>query len=310
MRRVALIFSPHPDDECIIGGAGAAAAARGGLSRRQRRGHAGQQQGAAGGALGGAARRLRLPRLRAGRDRARRAREGQRRRRGSADPAAWQAVGRRDRRASSPTISPRSSSSRTTPTGTARTSAPTICSSDALARQAAAFTLHGRRDRVLGRDGDAEPDGRIAAPQDLGDMMAALSFHVGEVQRNPVSPAGAGVDAGQRAPRRRAGRRPGRRGAGLHLRDALPRHDAGTAAVCRSSSRGDAVSRRRRMPGNGWQACRVFRLTRQRRLKSDSCPDLQESDLGSLILAVLSLRRLRELGLRPRLDRVYSSVFQ
>ena len=48
----ALIFSPHPDDECIIGGLALRLHARSRDARRQRRGHAGQQQGAPGRAAG------------------------------------------------------------------------------------------------------------------------------------------------------------------------------------------------------------------------------------------------------------------
>ena len=92
----ALIFSPHPDDECIIGALALRLQREAGFADRQRRGHAGQQQGAPGGAVGGAARRVRLPRFRARRDDSRRAREGERRQpqRRSGSLAG---VGRRDR---------------------------------------------------------------------------------------------------------------------------------------------------------------------------------------------------------------------
>ena len=98
---------------------------------------------------------------------------------------------------------------------------------DALARQDAAFRCTIVETEFWGAM--ATPNLTVeSSPQDVGDMMAALSFHVGEVQRNPYHLLVPAVDAGQRAPRRRAGRRPGGRGAGLHLRDALPTQTLGS----------------------------------------------------------------------------------
>jgi LmbE family N-acetylglucosaminyl deacetylase len=55
---------------------------------------------------------------------------------------------------------------------------------DALAQQAAGFTCMVAETEFWGAM--ATPNLTVEfGPQDLGDMMAALSFHVGEVQRNP-----------------------------------------------------------------------------------------------------------------------------
>ena len=129
--------------------------------------------------------------------------------------------GRRDCAVITAAAPGRGVSSRTRPTGTARTSARITCVMDALGRQAAAFDCHVVETEFWGAM--ATPNLMVeSSAQDIGDMMAALSFHVGEVQRQPVSPPGAGVDAGQRAARRRAGRRPGRCGAGFRVLHAVP----------------------------------------------------------------------------------------
>ena len=55
---------------------------------------------------------------------------------------------------------------------------------DALARQDQAFTCTMIETEFWGAM--ATPNLMVeSTPQDVGDMMAALSFHVGEVQRNP-----------------------------------------------------------------------------------------------------------------------------
>ena len=55
---------------------------------------------------------------------------------------------------------------------------------DALARQSPGFTCRVAETEFWGAM--ATPNLTVEfCPQDLGDMMAALSFHVGEVQRNP-----------------------------------------------------------------------------------------------------------------------------
>ena len=55
---------------------------------------------------------------------------------------------------------------------------------DALGQQSPGFTLQIAETEFWGAM--ATPNLTVEfSPQDLGDMMAALSFHVGEVQRNP-----------------------------------------------------------------------------------------------------------------------------
>lgn len=55
---------------------------------------------------------------------------------------------------------------------------------DALGRQPASFTCHAVETEFWGAM--ATPNLMVeSSEQDLGDMMAALSFHVGEVRRNP-----------------------------------------------------------------------------------------------------------------------------
>ena len=142
--------------------AGAAAAARGRHARRQRRGHAGQQQGAPGRDAGTS---WRPPATTSAsissQTRPGRARERSTSKTRAADPAHVAGVGRGDRARSSPSIGrtvvffPHDADWNSTHIGTHHLLV------DALGAAGAGVHLPRRRDRVLGRDGDAEPDGRI-----------------------------------------------------------------------------------------------------------------------------------------------------
>ena len=141
----ALIFSPHPDDECIIGGLALRLLREAGVrvvNVAVTQGSNKRRQAARWGELTAA---CKLSRLRPDRDAARWAREDQRQDASSRIRRTGTASRRRHRgdpRAEQPRAS---CSSRTTPTGTARTSARTTWSS-MRSRASRRFQVHGDRD--------------------------------------------------------------------------------------------------------------------------------------------------------------------
>jgi N-acetylglucosamine malate deacetylase 1 len=178
----ALIFSPHPDDECIIGG----------LALRLQR-EAGFRivnvavtQGSNKARQAGRWEELRaacdyldfelIETVPGGLEKVNPASR-------SADPAAWRVsvdviAGILDEHQPRVVFFPHDADWNSTHIGTHHLVV------DALARQPATFTCTVVETEFWGAM--ATPNLTVeSSPQDLGDMMAALSFHVGEVQRNP-----------------------------------------------------------------------------------------------------------------------------
>ncbi len=178
----ALIFSPHPDDECIIGGLALRLQREEGLrivnvavtqgSNKARQHERWAELSAAceylgfdlvGTAPGGL--------------------EGINTRTRTADPAAWNAsveaiAGILDGHQPAVVFFPHDADWNSTHVGTHH------LLMDALARQPASFACHVVETEFWGAM--ASPNLMVeSSTADLGDMMAALSFHVGEVQRNP-----------------------------------------------------------------------------------------------------------------------------
>ena len=92
---------------------------------------------------------------------------------------------------------------------------------DALKTLPAGFVCHVVETEFWGQMTDPNLLVELGVAE-AGDLVAALACHVGEVRRNPYHAAVAGVADGQRAPRRGTGRRAGRGGAGFYVWDHLP----------------------------------------------------------------------------------------
>ena len=177
-----LIFSPHPDDECIIGGLALRLQREAGMrvvNVAVTQGSNPARQAARWDELQAACRYLAFELVPTAPGGLTRINPKTR----TADPAAWQMsvdaiAGILARFNPAVVCFPHDADWNSTHIGTHH------LLMDALARQPAGFTCHVVETEFWGAM--ATPNLMVESSEaDLGDMMAALSFHVGEVQRNP-----------------------------------------------------------------------------------------------------------------------------
>jgi LmbE family N-acetylglucosaminyl deacetylase len=179
---VVMIFSPHPDDECIIGGLALRLQREAGMrvvNVAVTQGSNKDRQAARWQELTDACRYLGFDLVRT----APGGLEGINIKTRGGDPDRWrQSAGIIadiiERHSPAIVLFPHAADWNSTHIGTHHLVA------DALARQPAGFTCQVVETEFWGAM--ADPNLMVeSSPADLGDLMAALSFHVGEVQRNP-----------------------------------------------------------------------------------------------------------------------------